>query len=247
MSSAAHPAPTTGAAIRGIGSMATRQLLAELAVEFERRSGHRVLIESVGGVDAAKRVQAGEAFDVVLLAADAIDKMMAVGHLQPGSRVDLVRSPVAVAVKAGAPRPDIGTEAALKAAVLAAASISFSTGPSGVYLAQLFKRWGVADTVASRMVQAPAGVPVGALLASGQVALGFQQLSELMHLPGVDVLGLLPGDTAFITTFSAALGLGLQPGSAQHAAVSELLDFFNSPQAAETKRRHGMEPASTQA
>ncbi len=243
MTSAAHPAPTTGVAIRGIGSMATRQLLAELAVDFERRSGHRVLIESVGGVDAAKRVQTGEAFDVVLLAADAIDKLMVAGHLQPGSRVDLVRSPVAVAVKAGAPRPDIGTEAALKTAVLAAASISFSTGPSGVYLAQLFERWGVADNVASRMVQAPAGVPVGSLLASGQVALGFQQLSELMHLPGVAVLGLLPGDTNFITTFSAALGRGLQPGSAQHRAVGELLDFFNSPQAAEAKRRHGMEPA----
>ncbi len=238
------PSPATArVTITGISSMATRQLLAELAADFEQRSSHRVAIESVAGVDAARRVQAGEAFDVVLLAADAIDKLMAAGHLQPGSRVDLVQSPVAVAVKAGAARPDVSTEAALKAAVLAARSISFSTGPSGLYLTQLFERWGLASTMASRMVQAPPGVPVGSLLASGQVELGFQQFSELMHLPGVDVLGLLPGSTAFITTFSVALGLGLQPGSAQHRAVSEMLEFFNSPQAVQTKRRHGMAPA----
>lgn len=222
--------------------MATRQLLADLSADFERHSGHRVVIEAVGGVDAVRRVQSGEAFDVVLLAADAIDRLMAVGHVRAGSRVDVAKSPVAVAVKAGAARPDVSTEAALLAAVLAASSISFSTGPSGVYLSQLLDRWGIAATVASRMVQAPPGVPVGSLLASGQVALGFQQLSELMHLPGVDVLGLLPGNTAFVTTFSAALGPGLEPGCVKHRAVNAMLDFFNSPPAAETKRRHGMAP-----
>ncbi len=237
-------APVT---ITGISSMATRQLLAELAADFERLSGLRVALQAVGGVDAAKRVQAGEAFDVVLLASDAINKLMAAGHVQAGSRVDVVKSPVAIAVKAGAARPDfitnVSTEAALKTTVLAARSISFSTGPSGVYLTQLFERWGIAATVSLRMVQAPPGVPVGTLVASGEVELGFQQLSELMHLPGITVLGLLPGATAFITTFSAALGLGLVPGSAQHRAVIDMLEFFNSRQAAETKRRHGMEPA----
>ncbi len=232
-----------GLTISGISSMATRQVLAELAAAFEQASGHRVAIQSVGGVDAAQRVQAGEVFDVVLLAADAINKLMAGGHVQPGSRVDVVKSPVAVAVKAGAAQPDISTEAALKASVLAARSISFSTGPSGVYLTQLFERWGIATTVAPRMVQAPPGVPVGTLVARGDVELGFQQLSELMNLPGVQVLGLLPGANAFITTFSAALGQGLQPGSAQYQAVNAMLEFFNSPLAAETKRRHGMEPA----
>ena len=201
----------------------------------------------MGGVDAAKRVQAGETFDVVLLAADAINKLMAAGHVQPGSRVDVVTSPVAVAVRAGAVRPgfnpDISSEVALKATVLAARSISFSTGPSGVYLTQLFERWGIADAVSGRMVQAPPGVPVGSLVASGQVELGFQQLSELMHLPSVQVLGLLPGATAFITTFSAALGKHLVLGSPQHQAVADMLAFFNSPQAADTKGRHGMEPA----
>jgi molybdate transport system substrate-binding protein len=240
---AAAPASAPGVALTGISSMATRQLLSELVAEFEQRSSHRVAIESVGGVDAARRVQGGEVFDFVVLAADAVDKLIAGGHLQPGSRVDLAKSPVAVAVRAGATRPDIGTAAALRAAVLAAGSICFSTGPSGTHLTQLFERWGIADAVAGRMVQAPAGVPVGALLASGQVELGFQQHSELMHLPGVDVLGLLPGDSAFVTTFSLALGLAVQRGSARHRAVGEMLAYFASPEAAETRRRHGMAPA----
>ncbi len=237
--------------ITGISSMATRQVLSDLAAAYQQASGHSVLFESVGGVHAAQRVQAGEVFDVVLLAADAINQLMAAGHVQDGTRVDVVKSPVAVAVKAGAARPgslpdvlpDISTEAALQAAVLAARSISFSTGPSGVYLAQLLSRWGIAEKVASRMVQAPPGVPVGSLVASGEVEMGFQQLSELMHLPGIQVLGVLPPGAAFITTFSAALGLGPAPGTLQHQAVTDMLAFFNSPQAADSKRRHGMEPA----
>ena len=125
--------------ITGISSMATRQVLAELARAFEQRSGCEVAIESVGGVDAAKRVQAGEPFDVVILASDAIDRLIAAGHVA-GARVDLVRSPVAIAVRSGAPRPDVSSENAVRRAVLAARHISYSTGPSGVHLARLFKR-----------------------------------------------------------------------------------------------------------
>ncbi len=227
--------------ITGISSMATRAMLAELAADFERAAGHTVAIESVGGVDAAKRVQAGEAFDVVLLASDAIDRLVAGGHLAAGSRVDIARSPVAVAVRAGAPRPDIGSEDALRQAVLAARSLSCSTGPSGVFLAGLFDRWGIADQVRSRIVQAPPGVPVGTLVARGDVEIGFQQQSELMHLQGVDVVGTLPAAIAFITIFSAGLGAAVTPDAAR--AVAELLAFMNSPSAAAVKRRHGMEPA----
>jgi molybdate transport system substrate-binding protein len=221
-----------------LSSMATRQLLAELAAAFEQRSGTAVVVESVGGVDAARRVQAGERFDLVVLASDAIDKLIAGGHLLAGSRVDLVRSPVAVAVRRGAPQPDIGSEEALRQAVLAARSIGFSTGPSGTHLVKLFERWGIAAEIQGRIVQAPPGVPVGALVARGEVELGFQQLSELMHLDGIEVIGLLPGDTAFITTFSAARCPGLA-----HAETAALLAFMNSPDAAATKRRQGMEPA----
>jgi molybdate transport system substrate-binding protein len=225
------------ARITGISSMATRALLADLAQAYERQTGIAVAIEAVGGVDAARRVQAGEAFDAVFLASDAIDRLIASGHVS-GARTDLVRSPVAIAVRHGAVRPDVSTEPALKAAVLAAARISYSTGPSGVHLQKLFERWGIAAEIAPRTVQAPPGVPVGSLVARGDVDLGFQQLSELMNLPDVDVIGGLPGDTQFITIFSA----GVCAQSTQVAAVRALLSFMTSPQVAESKRRHGMEP-----
>lgn len=218
--------------------MATRQVLADLGAAFLQRHGIAVATESVGGVDAAKRVQAGERFDLVVLASDAIDKLIAGGHLQAGSRVDLVRSPVALAVRSGAARPDLGSEASLKQAVRAARSIGFSTGPSGSFLMQLFERWGIAAEVQGRIVQAKPGVPVASLVASGEVELGFQQLAELLNVDGVDVVGTLPEGAAFITTFSA----GRCPGPAP-AGVAPWLAFLNSTEAAEIKRRHGMQPA----
>lgn len=225
--------------ITGISSMATRQVLAELAAAWQQRSGDTVAIESVGGVDAARRVQAGERFDLVILASDAVDRLVASGHVQPGSRVDLVRSPVAVAVRAGAPRPDIATEAALREAVTRARSISYSTGPSGTHLQRLFERWGLTAALSARLVTPPPGVPVGSLVARGEVELGFQQLSELMHLEGIDVIGHLPEPVHFITTFSA----GLCSGCTQPEAVHAMLRFMTSPEAAAAKQRHGMQPA----
>ncbi|MDB5930490.1 MAG: transporter substrate-binding protein [Polaromonas sp.] len=219
--------------------MATRQVLTELVEAFERRSDCRVLLESVGGVDAARRVQAGEAFDVVFLASDAIDKLVAAGCVQAGSKVDLVRSGVAVAGRAGARQPDISTEEAVRQAVLAARSISYSTGPSGVALARLFERWGIAGEIQARTVQAPAGVPVGSLVARGEVELGFQQFSELINLDGIAVLGPLPPAIQITTTFSA----GVCSGTRHAAAVRAMLDDMNSPEAIAAKRRQGMEPA----
>lgn len=220
--------------------MATRALLAELTEAYTAASGQPVQIESVGGVDAARRVAGGEHFDIVVLASDAIDRLIAAGHLAPG-RVDLVRSAVAMAVPAGAPVPRIDNEADLRAAVQAAPTIGYSTGPSGVALQALFARWGLADELARRTVQAPPGVPVASLVAQGQVALGFQQLSEMMTVPGITLIGTLPADAAIVTTFSA----GLPPDAQAEARVQTqaLLDFMNTEAAAEVKRRHGMDPA----
>lgn len=218
--------------------MATRQVLLEVAAAFEAQSGYRIEFESVGGVDAAKRVQAGEAFDAVVLASDAIDKLIAAGHVLPG-RVDLVRSGVVVAVRAGAALPDIGSEDAVRAAVLGASSISYSTGPSGVALAALFERWGIAEQIKPRMVQAPPGVPVGTLVARGEVALGFQQLSELIHVDGITIVGALPAAIQIITTFSGGVAV-----AAQHADEARtLLAFMAAPASAAAKQRQGMEPA----
>lgn len=222
-----------------ISSMATRALLAELAAAWQAESGDTVAVESVGGVDAARRVQAGEPFDVVWLAADAIERLIGTGHLLAGSRVDLVRSPMAVAVRRASPHPDIGSEDALRAAVLAAPRIGCSTGPSGTHLVRLFERWGVTDALQGRVVQAPPGVPVARLLAVGEVDLAFQQLSELIGVDGVDVLGTLPAGTDFVTTFAAGRGTA----SAQAEAACAMLAFMNSAAAAEVKRRHGMQPA----
>ena len=225
--------------LKGISSMATRLVLAELAEAFQRRSGCIVSIESVGGVDAAKRVQGGEAFDVVILASDVIDKLIASGHLLAGSKVDLVRSGVAIAVREGAPKPDVTTEEALRRAVLSARSLSYSTGPSGAALAALFARWGVLEKIKDRIVQPAPGTPVGSLLARGDVELGFQQLSELIHLEGIAILGPMPPTAPIITTFSG----GICSASQQGEAVRALLAFMASPEAAAAKLRQGMEPA----
>ena len=219
--------------------MATREILAALAADFERATGLAVRAEAAGGVDVANRVQAGETVDVVVLAANAIDKLVGAGRLLAGSRVDLVKSGVAVAVRAGAPRLDISDEAAVKRAVAAARTLSYSTGPSGVYLEQLFERWGLLAELRARIVVPPPGVPVGKLVAEGRADLGFQQWSELMNVAGIEVLGPLPPAIQTITTFSG--GVGAQ--SVQADAARRLLAHMAAPATAELKHRFGMEPA----
>ena len=225
--------------ITGISSMATRQLLAELSTEFTQQSGMPVHFESVGGVDAARRVQAGEAFDLVVLASDALEKLIAAGAVDGSTRRDLVHSGVAVAVRQGAPHPLLHSEQAVREAVLAAPTIGYSTGPSGVAVVRLFERWGILPQIQGRLLQASPGIPVGSLVAQGKVALGFQQLSELIHEPGIEVVGPLPASIQITTTFSAALG----KHATQVAAARALLEHLSSVHSAEHKRRQGMEPA----
>jgi molybdate transport system substrate-binding protein len=220
-----------------ISSMATRQVLAELTAHYVAAGGTPVHVESVGGVDAARRVAAGEAFDSVVLAADAIDKLIAAGHVLAGSRVDLVHSPVAVAVRAGASVPALGNEEALRRAVLAAPTIGYSTGPSGTALLALFERWGLMDTLRARLIQAAPGVPVGTMVGDGRVALGFQQLAELMNLPGVTLAGLLPEPVAIVTTFSA----GIARTSARVQELRDLHAHLAGAAVAGIKQRCGMQ------
>ena len=232
-------APAPLAPLTGISSMATRLLLGELADAHAAHTGQHLHMESVGGVDAARRVQAGEVVDVVVLASDAIDKLISSGHLRAGSKVDIVHSGVAVAVRAGSPPPDIASEEAVRHAVLAAPTLGYSTGPSGVALAQLFERWGIAEQIRPRTVTAPPGVPVASLVASGAVALGFQQLSELLHAEGIAIVGPLPPAIQITTTFSAAISTTCT----RMAEARALLDFMASPDTASAKRRQGMVPA----
>jgi len=222
-----------------ISSMATRELLAALAGQYQRDAGRSVQPAAGGGVEVAKRIAAGEGCDVVVLAANAIDKLIAEGAVLPG-RVDLVRSGVAIAVPAGAARPAIATAEDVKAAVLAAPSLSYSTGPSGVYLENLFTNWEILEQIRPRIVVPPPGIPVGSLVADGRAALGFQQLSELMSLPGIVVLGPLPAAIQTMTVFAG----GVCAACDEPAAARALLAYLASPAMTPMKQRYGMEAAS---
>ena len=203
----------------------------ELAAQFEAQSGLPVRLEAVGGVEAAKRVRAGESFDIVVLASNVIDALIAEGHIE-GSRMDVVTSPIAVGIRTGASRPDISTGDAVKRAVLAASGVGYSTGPSGTYLARLFETWGIAEAVKDKITVAPPGVPVSSLIVRGEIELAFQQLSELAG-DGVDVVGELPPEIQSMTTFSG----GIAQTSTQPDAARRLLTFLGSPDVADIKRR----------
>lgn len=226
--------------ITGISSMATRRVLAELVARYEAATGRRVSIDATGGVDAAKRVRAGEALDLVILAEDVIAKLESEGHLAAGSRVAFVRSQMAMAVRAGAPQPDIGSEAAVRAAFLGARSIGYSTGPSGTHLLAVLKSWGLDPTAEpGRFVQAKPGIPVASLVAGGEAAVGVQQLSEFFEQSGIEVIGILPPPVQSVTTF--AIGIGAR--STQAEAARAVIAYLNASEAAAVKRRFGMEPA----
>jgi molybdate transport system substrate-binding protein len=224
--------------IKLLSSMAAREVLAELVKGFTAQSGQAVDTEAVGGVEVAKRIQDGDAADVVVLSDTAIDKLIAASLLRAG-RVDLVKSGVAIAVASGAQRPDISTEATVRAAVSAASSLSYSTGPSGVYLEKLFARWGILETIRPRIVVPPPGTPVASLVASGRAALGFQQLSELLNVAGIEVLGPLPAAIQTITTFAGGISVRCQ----QPQVALDLLNYMRLPSATAVKQRYGMEPA----
>lgn len=222
-----------------LSSMATKPLLAALTADFQRQTGAAVRLESMGGVDAAKRVQAGESFDVVVLASDALATLAEQGHVRhPQALAD---SRIAIAVREGAPIPDISTEATLRASLLAASTIGYSTGPSGRALLQIFAGWGLGETLGARLVQARPGVPVGRLVAEGEAEIGFQQLSELQGLRGITLLGGLPPELDIVTTFTGAVGAR----STQPAAAQQLLDFLASATTAGVKRAHGMSPSAS--
>jgi molybdate transport system substrate-binding protein len=224
--------------LSGISSMATRLILGELTQRYEAATGVAAAIKAMGGVDAAKLVREGEATDIVILASGPMAKLEAEGHVVAGSIRGFARSGMAIAVRAGAERPDIGDEAAVKRAVLAARTVCYSTGPSGDHLLQLCERWGIAAD-SERLLKAPPGVPVGSLVAKGEADLGFQQLSELINVPGIEMLGPLPPEIQAVTVFAA----GVASTSAQVGETGGLIAFLTASETDEVKRAQGMEPA----
>ena len=226
------------AEIKVMQSAAFREAYLELAPEFERATGHKAVAIFAPGIRVMSRLKAGETADLVIMAAGAIDELIGLGKIVPGSRVDLGKSSIGVAVRAGAPKPDISSGEAVKCALLAAKSIAYSTGPSGVYLAGLIERMGIADELRTKLKQV-LGEPAGAPVARGEAEMGFQQMSELLAVPGIDIVGPLPPDIQKITVFSA----GLHVGAREPAAAKALVKFLTSPAAAPVIRKKGMEPA----
>jgi molybdate transport system substrate-binding protein len=186
------PIMAEAAEIKVISTQATEETYKELVPQFEQASGHKVTTVFNGTLNVNKRLADGESYDLIIMSANSIDEHLKSGKIAAGSRVDLARSGVGVAVKAGAPKPAIGTVDALKSTLAAVKSIGYSTGPSGIYLVSLLQKLGIADAVKPKLKQTPSGVFVGTLVANGEAEIGFQQVSELIHFKGVDFVGPLP-------------------------------------------------------
>jgi len=224
--------------INVISTQATEEAYKELVAQFEKATGHKVTTFFSGTLNVQKKLADGEPYDLILMAGPAIDEQIRVGKAVAGSRVDLAKSGTGLAVRKGAPKPDISSAGALKATLLSAKSIGYSTGPSGLYMLSVFEKLGIADQVKGKLRQTPSGVFVGNLIANGEVEVGFQQISELVHFAGIDYVGPLPGDLQRMTMFS----LGLHSGAKQADAARALVKFLTAPDAAPVIKKHGLEP-----
>jgi molybdate transport system substrate-binding protein len=212
-----------------------------LAPAFEKASAHKVATlatsTGLGQGSIANRVRRGEAVDVVMLARAALDELIASKHVVAASRVDLARSKVGMAVRAGAPRPDISTVDALKKTLLAAKSVAISSQVSGLYLSnELFPRLGIADVMKPKTIMATGRA--GAVLADGKADIAFQQVSELLEIPGIVLVGELPADVQRVTVFSA----GIVAGAKNEAAARAYLAFFTSETGRRAMAKSGLEP-----
>ncbi len=223
--------------IKVMATAAFKEAYLELVPQFEHASGHKVVTTWASNSDVVTRVLAGELTDLMVMSADAVDKLIAAGKVAKDGRVDIATSWVAAAVKKGAARPDISSAEAFKRSMLAAKSIAYSFGPSGVYLVGLFQRMGISVQLAGK-VQQIKGEPVGAVVARGDAEIGFQQMSELIAVRGIDIIGALSKDIEQITTFSTGRHAQSQMADAAHA----LSAFFKASAAHAIIRAKGMEP-----
>ena len=222
--------------IRVMSSLAMKAACTALAPRFELERGMRVSLQFVGGADIGKRLHAGETVDLVLQAAAAIDDFIGQGVVRRGSRVDLVRSIVGLAVKSGSRHPDISSADALRRAVEAATAVAYSSGPSGLYLAGVFERWGVAK---GKLRQTGPGIPAGGLLVTGEADIAFQQVSELLPVKGIDLVGPLPEELQLVTVFSA----GTAVAAPNPRAAKAFTDYLTSAAVRPDLARCGLEPA----
>jgi molybdate transport system substrate-binding protein len=227
------------AEIKVLSSIATREAYLELVPQFESTSGHKVTTTWAGTTAIMQRMAAGERYDLIVISSTEIEELIRRGTIVAGSRVDLAKSGIGIAVRAGAPRPDVSSSAALKQALLAAKTVGYTSGPSGVYMAGLIEKMGIAAEVKAKYRGVPSGGTIGTIVASGDAEIGFQQVSELVHIPGIDYIGPLPPDIQCVTVFSC----GLQTGASEPEAAKALMAFLTTPAAKNAMTKHGLEKA----
>jgi molybdate transport system substrate-binding protein len=225
--------------INVIASTAMREVLEELVPMFERASGHKVVLSFQSGSVLPVKVKDGAQADIVVTTPATIDELVAAGKVVANTRVDFVRSGAGVAVRAGAPKPDISTPAAFKSALLAAKSVGYSQGPSGVHFMDVLTRLGIADQVKAKGVVPPLGTRVGTLIAKGEAEIGVQQITELIQIPGIEFVGPLPKELQANIVYATAT-----PTTAKERdAAAVLVRFLSSEPALPIIRKLGLDPA----
>jgi molybdate transport system substrate-binding protein len=226
--------------LRVLSTLAVMGAMRELTALYETGTGVPITAEFSPTVALLERLRGGEHADIAILTAQGVDDLAQQGIIRPGTRTDMALSYVGIAVKSGAPKPDIGSVDAFKATILAARSVAYSKiGASGIFFAGLLDRLGIAGAVNARAVIVPSGFTAERLL-TGEADLAVQQISELLVVPGIEVVGPLPREIQTVATFSA----GLLAGSAQVEKAQALLHFLASPAIAPVLRRAGLEPAA---
>ena len=225
--------------IKVLSSIATREAYLELVPQFERSTGHKVATTWSGTTAIMQKMAAGETYDLVFISSTEMEQLIKQGKIVAGSRIDLAKSGIGIAVRKGAPHPDVSSAEALKRTLLAAKTVGYTSGPSGVYMAGLIERMGIADAVKPKHRTVPSGGTVGTIVASGDAEIGFQQVSELVHIPGIDYIGPLPADVQCITVFSC----GIHAGAKEPAAAKMLQQFLTTPAAVDVMKKHGLEAA----
>jgi molybdate transport system substrate-binding protein len=241
---AGAPRGAAGAEIKVLTAGAFKQVLLALVPDFERTSGHKVTVENDTVGALTKRIAGGEAFDLAVLTPKAVDDLAKEGKFAAGSRANLARVGVGVVVKDGTPKPDIGSVAAFKQALLAAKSVAYidpaAGGSSGIYVAGLLDKLGVAADVKPKAKLIPGGA-VAEHVAKGEAELGIHQISEILPVKGVTLVGPLPAEIQNYTIYAAGIGAHAKESDAAKA----LLKTLTSPAAAEVLKSKGMEPAGS--
>jgi molybdate transport system substrate-binding protein len=232
------PHAARSAEIKVIAANAIKDGYARLVDDFQRSTGHTVVTTWTGTVNATRRVNDGEVHDLVIIGANNVDQLIATGKLAAGSRADIAKTGIGIAIRTGLPRPDVSTSDAVKDAVLAAGSIVYSAGPSGAYVGELLKKMGVAEQVASKVRQPSSGAEAARMLARGEADLGFAQVSEFLDVPGLVNLGPLPASIQNFTIYAA----GLHVAAPSPEAAKALVEHLKSPEAAPAIKAMGMEP-----